>query len=144
MAEPESTTQQSANTLPRRILIVDDDSETRRLYRFLFVGGGFSVEEAEDGLTALRKLAEQHIPLVVTDMNMPQMDGLELIRAIRSDYPGTFLILVTAFGTREVEQLARSVGADDYLAKPFDFEELERRVHAFFQMPQPTSQFPRG
>src|SRR3712207_885887 len=80
-------------TRPKRILIVDDDPETRRLYRFLFTTSGLSVEEAEDGLGALRKLKEQPIPLVITDLNMPQMDGIELIRSIRTDFPDIYLIL---------------------------------------------------
>jgi two-component system, chemotaxis family, chemotaxis protein CheY len=131
------------NTTPKRMLIVDDDSETRRLYRFLFSSSGYSVEEAEDGIAALHKLAEQpNIPLVITDMNMPQMDGIELIKAIRASYPNTYLILVTAFGTTEMAKAAHKAGANEYLAKPFDFEELERRVHTFFQLPQQPSQLP--
>jgi len=66
-------------------------------------------------------------------MNMPRMDGMELIQAIRRDYGDIHVILITAFGTPDTEKQARRIGANDYLAKPFDFEELERRVRAFYE-----------
>ena len=66
-------------------------------------------------------------------MNMPRMDGMDLIRAIRRDYNDIYVILITAFGTPDTEKQAMRIGANDYLAKPFDFEELERRVRSFFQ-----------
>jgi two-component system chemotaxis response regulator CheY len=64
---------------------------------------------------------------------MPRMDGMDLIRAIRRDYNDIYVILITAFGTPDTEKQAMRIGANDYLAKPFDFEELERRVRSFFQ-----------
>lgn len=64
---------------------------------------------------------------------MPRMDGMELIRHIRRDYPELRVILITAFGTPETEKQARKIGANDYLAKPFDFEELEERVRRLFE-----------
>jgi two-component system chemotaxis response regulator CheY len=115
------------------VLIVEDDSATRRLYRFLLANGGYVVIEAEDGVAALEQMTKHHCDLVITDMNMPRMDGMELIRTIRQDYPSVYVILITAFGTPDTEKQAKKIGANDYLAKPFDFEELERRVRTFFQ-----------
>ncbi|MBK9710982.1 MAG: response regulator [Kouleothrix sp.] len=115
------------------VLIVEDDAATRRLYKFMLTNGGYPVLEAEDGVMALEQLAQHHCDLVITDMNMPRMDGMELIQAIRRDYNNVYVILITAFGTPDTEKQARRIGANDYLAKPFDFEELERRVRAFFQ-----------
>jgi two-component system chemotaxis response regulator CheY len=115
------------------VLIVEDDSATRRLYRFLLSNGGYVVLEAEDGVAALEQIASKQCDLVITDMNMPRMDGMELIRNIRRDYPDTYVILITAFGTPDTQKQAIKIGANDYLAKPFDFEELERRVRHFFQ-----------
>jgi len=114
------------------VLIVEDDAATRRLYKFLLTNGGYVVLEAEDGVVALEQLARHPCDLVITDMNMPRMDGMDLIRAIRRDHGDTYVIMITAFGTPETEKQAMRAGANDYLAKPFDFEELERRVHAFF------------
>lgn len=115
------------------VLIVDDDVATRRLYSFLLNNGGYTVVEAEDGVEALEKLQLVPCSLVITDMNMPRMDGMELIKAIRRDHPQLQVILITAFGTPETEKQARKIGATDYLAKPFDFEELEQRVHRLHQ-----------
>ena len=116
-----------------RVLIVEDDAATRRLYRFLLANGGYVVLEAEDGVAALEQMTQQPCDLVITDMNMPRMDGMELIRAIRQQYPDVYVILVTAFGTPDTEKQAKKIGANDYLAKPFDFDELERRVRHFFE-----------
>lgn len=115
------------------VLIVEDDAATRRLYKFMLTNGGYPVIEAEDGVAALEQLAKHHCELVITDMNMPRMDGMELIQSIRRDYSDMYVILITAFGTPDTEKQARRIGANDYLAKPFDFEELERRVRAFFE-----------
>jgi two-component system chemotaxis response regulator CheY len=115
------------------VLIVEDDAATRRLYKFLLTNGGYAVLEAEDGVIALEQLARNHCDLVITDMNMPRMDGMELIQAIRRDYSSIYVIMITAFGTPDTEKQALRMGANDYLAKPFDFEELERRVRMFFE-----------
>jgi two-component system, chemotaxis family, chemotaxis protein CheY len=115
------------------VLIVEDDAATRRLYKFLLTNGGYTVLEAEDGVMALEQLERHHCDLVITDMNMPRMDGMELIQAIRRDYASIYVIMITAFGTPDTEKQALRIGANDYLAKPFDFEELERRVRMFFE-----------
>jgi two-component system, chemotaxis family, chemotaxis protein CheY len=115
------------------VLIVEDDAATRRLYKFLLTNGGYAVLEAEDGVMALDQLSRSHCDLVITDMNMPRMDGMELIQAIRRDYSSVYVIMITAFGTPDTEKQALRMGANDYLAKPFDFEELERRVRMFFE-----------
>lgn len=123
----------AANGHTPNVLIVEDDAATRRLYKFMLTNGGYPVIEAEDGVAALEQLAKHPCELVITDMNMPRMDGMELIQSIRRDYPDMYVILITAFGTPDTEKQARRIGANDYLAKPFDFEELERRVRAFFE-----------
>jgi two-component system chemotaxis response regulator CheY len=115
------------------VLIVEDDSATRRLYRFLLSNGGYIVLEAEDGVAALEQLARHQCDMVITDMNMPRMDGMELIRNIKRDRPEIHVILITAFGTPDTQKQAMKMGANDYLAKPFDFEELERRVRNYFE-----------
>ena len=126
-------TNPTANDGSPSVLIVEDDAATRRLYKFMLTNGGYPVLEAEDGIAALEQLATHHFDLVITDMNMPRMDGMELIQAIRRDYSDIHVILITAFGTPDTEKQARRIGANDYLAKPFDFEELERRVRAFYE-----------
>jgi two-component system chemotaxis response regulator CheY len=125
-------TPQNGSAAPT-VLIVEDDAATRRLYKFLLTNGGYLVLEAEDGLAAVELLAQNHCSLVITDMNMPRMDGMELIKHIRSVYGDLYVILITAFGTPDTEKNALRIGANDYLSKPFEFEELEGRVRAFFQ-----------
>ena len=89
------------------VLIVEDDAATRRLYKFMLTNGGYPVLEAEDGVTALEQLAKHPCDLVITDMNMPRMDGMELIQAIRRDHNDVYVILITAFGTPDTEKQAR-------------------------------------
>jgi two-component system, chemotaxis family, chemotaxis protein CheY len=127
------TNRATTNDGAPNVLIVEDDAATRRLYKFMLTNGGYPVIEAEDGVAALEQLAQHHCDLVITDMNMPRMDGMELIQAIRRDHNDVYVILITAFGTPDTEKHARRIGANDYLAKPFDFEELERRVRMFFE-----------
>lgn len=117
---------------PPTVLVVEDDPATRRLYKFLLGNGGYAVVEADDGVVALEQLSSQRCDMVITDMNMPRMNGMELIKVIRREYPGTYVIMITAFGTPDTEKQALRVGANDYLAKPFEFDELQRRVQLFF------------
>lgn len=114
------------------VMIVEDDAATRRLYRFLLANSGYTVIEAEDGVMALEQLDATPCSLVITDMNMPRMNGMELARAIRQREPSIYIIMVTAFGTPDTEKQAFKAGVNDYLTKPFDFEELEERVRKFF------------
>ena len=118
---------------PFAVLVVEDDLATRRLYTFLLTNAGYLVLEAGDGVAALEQLARNRCDLVITDMNMPRMDGMELIQAIRRDYAHIYVILITAYGTPDFGKQALRSGANDYLAKPFEFEELERRVRVFFE-----------
>lgn len=124
------------------VMIVEDDASTRRLYRFLLANSGYVVVEAEDGQAALEKFTTRPCDVVITDMNMPRMSGMDLVRALRENYPTVHVIMITAFGTPDIEKQAWRAGVNDYLTKPFDFEELERRVQQFFEQrngPPPVS-----
>lgn len=115
------------------VMIVEDDAATRRLYRFLLANSGYTVLEAEDGVMALERLHDQHCQLIITDMNMPRMGGMDLVRSVRQSHPEMYIIMVTAFGTPDTEKQAYRAGVNEYLTKPFDFEELEERVRIFFK-----------
>lgn len=127
--------------MPATVMIVEDDAATRRLYRFLLANSGYNVVEAEDGVVALERLATHPSELIVTDMNMPRMNGMELVRSVRQTHPDVYVIMVTAFGTPDTEKQAYRAGVNEYLMKPFDFEELEERVRSFFKnrTPSPSS-----
>lgn len=131
--------QPSANGNLPNILLVEDDHATRRLYSHLLSISGYNVIEAEDGMVALEQLAKHECRLVVTDLNMPRMDGLELIAQIRSKYPDTYVILMTAYGTLETKKRAQNIGANDYLEKPFEFEDLETRIKSVLQARSATA-----
>ncbi|WP_298816167.1 response regulator [Chloroflexus sp.] len=114
------------------IMVVEDESATRRLYRFLLQNSGYNVVEAEDGVDALEKLMVHKCDLIITDMNMPRMDGLDLVRTLRQNQSQVYVIMVTAFGTPDTEKKAFRAGVNEYLTKPFDFDELERRLQKYF------------
>jgi len=114
------------------VMVVEDDPATRRLYRFLLSNSGYVVVEAEDGIAALERLATQSCDVIITDMNMPRMSGIDLVRTLRQNNSPIHVIMVTAFGTPETEKHAFRAGVNEYITKPFDFEELERRVQAYF------------
>lgn len=114
------------------VMIVEDDPATRRLYRFLLTNSGFTVVEAEDGVAALERFAVQPADVIITDMNMPRMGGIDLVRTLRQNSSDVYVIMVTAFGTPDTEKHAFRAGVNEYLTKPFDFEELERRVQNYF------------
>ncbi len=118
--------------MPPTIMVVEDEVATRRLYRFLLRNSGYNVIEAEDGIDALERLATQECDVIITDMNMPRMGGIELVRTLRQNQSQVYIIMVTAFGTPDTEKNALRAGANEYITKPFDFDELERRLQNYF------------
>jgi two-component system chemotaxis response regulator CheY len=119
--------------VPPTVMIVEDDAATRRLYRFLLSNSGYTVIEAEDGAAALERLQTVPCEVIITDMNMPRMGGIDMVRTLRQTNSVVHVIMVTAFGTPDTEKNAFRAGVNEYLTKPFDFEDLERRVQEFFE-----------
>ncbi|MDX1764507.1 MAG: response regulator [bacterium] len=116
--------------MKEKILIVDDDTITRKFVSFILRASGFEVTCACDGLEALEMLALGTVDLVVTDLNMPKMDGLELIRNIRDDhrYATLPVIMLTTEGDAEARQAAAAAGVSGYLVKPVSGEELAEKI----------------
>jgi DNA-binding NtrC family response regulator len=110
--------------IPERILVVDDDDNLRWVLKTQLQDIGYLVSEAADGEQALAAIAKEPPALVLTDLKMPGLSGLELLARIRSEYPEVPAVIITAFGTIQSAVQAMRVGAYDYLTKPFDFEEL--------------------
>ncbi len=105
----------------KTILIVDDSSGVRKFVMFSLKNHGYRVVEAEDGQDALEKLSDEHADLIITDLNMPHMDGFSLIKTLRQSEEFTrtpIIILTTEEGAREREQ-GISAGANAYMVKPF-------------------------
>jgi CheY-like chemotaxis protein len=113
-----------------KILIVDDDKTTRKLLSLYLKGSGFEVVTAENGLNALEKLGSETVQLVLTDLNMPFMDGIEFLKAMKSN-PGTSHIpalMLTTETDEEERQRAISAGADGYLTKPATAEVVAAKI----------------
>ena len=108
-----------------KILVVDDEAPVRDIIRKgLSQMGGFSVEAAQSGPEAIEKIEKDVFDLVLTDLKMPEMDGLQLLRTIKGTRPEVMVILMTAYGTIETAVEAMRIGANDYITKPIDLNEL--------------------
>ncbi len=107
-----------------RLLVVDDDESLRWVTKVQLEQRGYAVSAAADGTQALELLQQTGADLVITDLMMPGMSGLDLLRAIRSEYPDLAVIVVTAFGTVETAVEAMKAGAYDYITKPVNIDEL--------------------
>ena len=108
----------------KQILVVDDEANLRRVLAAQLTRDGYEVHVAEDGEAGLALLRENHIDLVITDLRMPKIDGMDLLRAALRDDPARPVLMMTAHGTVETAVEALKTGAFDYLTKPFDQEEV--------------------
>ena len=115
-----------------KILIAEDDPVSRRLLESYLTRWGHEVAVTEDGAEAWRAFEAQHFPIVISDWVMPEVDGLELIRRVRSHpRPGyVYTILLTAKSQKEDIVQGMESGADDFVTKPFDRDELRVRLRA--------------
>ncbi|HXV17907.1 MAG TPA: response regulator [Gemmatimonadaceae bacterium] len=116
----------------RSVLVVDDDPNLRLLVKAALARSSFLMDEAEDGVEALKRL-DSHIPdLLLLDVNMPKMDGIAVLRKLRSETPTRDIpvILLTAQGDEKSVAAGFEAGATDYLVKPFTVPQLTARVRA--------------
>ena len=113
----------------KRVLVVDDERQITRMLRTALQSTGYAVDTAADGAEALRLFQAQPPDLVITDLAMPEMDGLELTRAIRK-VAQTPIIVLSVRDADAMKVAALDGGADDYLTKPFSMAELQARVRA--------------
>jgi two-component system response regulator MprA len=122
-----------------RILVVDDDPQIRETLKRYLTYEGYRVDLAEDGRQALTGMASDPADLVVLDVGLPDLDGLEVCRRIREadDVP---IIMLTARGTLDDKVDGLDSGADDYITKPFEPEELTARIRALLRRKTPHSQ----
>jgi nitrogen regulation protein NR(I) len=108
----------------KQILVVDDEANLRRVLSAQLGRDGYEVHTAEDGEAALAFLKEHHIDLVITDLRMPKVDGMDLLRAALRDDPSRPVVMLTAHGTVDNAVEALKTGAFDYMTKPFDQNEV--------------------
>jgi two-component system, OmpR family, KDP operon response regulator KdpE len=125
-----------------RILIVDDDPQIRRVLKVTLTGQGFEVDDAKNGEEALEKLRAARADLVLLDVNMPGMSGIDTCRAIRSGSE-VAIIMLTVRDDEAATVEALDAGADDYVTKPFKPSELSARIRAALRR-APGGQGPSG
>ncbi|MFE2478549.1 response regulator transcription factor [Streptomyces sp. NRRL F-2747] len=118
---------------PHRILVVDDEPAVREALRRSLAFEGYAVQTAVDGLDALEKAAAHDPGLIVLDIQMPRMDGLTAARRLRASGSTTPILMLTARDTVGDRVTGLDAGADDYLVKPFELDELFARVRALLR-----------
>ena len=112
-----------------KILVVDDDAEVRMATRDFLASKGHDVTLAEDGVQALKLLATVKPDVVLLDVAMPEMDGMEALRRIVASYPNLPVIMVTANADIEITSKVLQLGAADYVPKPFDLDYLDQAIN---------------
>jgi two-component system response regulator PilR (NtrC family) len=111
-----------------RILVVDDEESIREFLEIMLKKEGYEVTCAEDGAKAKDLLIKKNFNMIISDLQMPNMTGLELLKHVRETYPDTVFMMITAFGTTETAVEAMKMGAYDYLTKPFKIDEVRLNI----------------
>lgn len=119
--------------MQKRLLVVDDDNEIRELLEFDLAQSGYQIDTAADGVEGLNKALNSHYDLVLLDVMMPKMNGYDVCKNIRKSKPETPVLLLTAKGTINDKTTGFDSGADDYIVKPFDIQEVLLRVRALLR-----------
>jgi len=118
------------NSLPVRVLVVDNDAAMRHALRSSLAANGYAVEEARTGEEAIQAAGERQFSLVLLDVEMPGMGGIEACRRLRSMVPSAGIVMITVCDREEDKIQALEAGADDYVTKPFSVRELLARLRA--------------
>ncbi len=118
----------------KKILVVDDEENVRVVLAKLLTHEGYEVSTAPNGLVALNFIRGCTVDLIITDLNMPEMDGMTFIREVNRDYPGSNVIIVTAYGEVESFLEAMTLGAFEYINKPLKYDELKKVIDKIFKV----------
>lgn len=111
-----------------RILVVDDEESIREFLEIMLKKEGYEITLAEDGQKAKDLLAKKSFDMIISDLQMPHVTGIELLKHVKESYPDTVFMLITAFGTTETAVEAMKMGAYDYLTKPFKIDEVRLNI----------------
>ena len=124
------------------VLIMDDNPTNLKLLRIILEQEGYEVTTADDAEEALRRLAHAKPRMILMDIQLPGIDGLELTRRLKADpeYAGTVIIALTAYAMKGDEEKARAAGCDGYITKPIDAEQLPRTLEAYLAQGPPAAE----
>lgn len=111
-----------------RILVVDDEESIREFLEIMLKKEGYEITLAEDGQKAIDILTKKSFDMIISDLQMPNVTGIELLRHVKESYPDIVFMLITAFGTTETAVEAMKLGAYDYLTKPFKIDEVRMNI----------------
>src|SRR5438067_4689391 len=117
----------------RSILVADDDASIRSLLKQLLSDEGYSVAEAATGSEVVENVKAQSPDLVIMDVRMPELDGIEALQKVKTSSPGTAVLIMTAFGSSNAAIKAMELGAFDYITKPFELDKISHTVKRAFQ-----------
>ena len=118
----------------KRILIVDDEENARVALSKILTREGFDVSSAGNGLEALNFLRNRDVELIITDINMPEMNGLTFLREFNRSHPHGNVIMITAYGEVESYLEAMNLGAFEYINKPIKYDELKKVIDKIFKI----------
>ena len=119
--------------MSRTILAVDDSATVRKFVSVALSMQGFGVVTACDGMDALERLPNQHVDLIITDLNMPNMDGFEFIKALRENptYKHLPVIILTSLTDEDSKDRGAGLGVNSYIVKPFSLEKIQYEVSKY-------------
>src|SRR6266508_4429057 len=117
----------------RTILVADDDASIRSLLQQLLADEGYAVLEAATGTEVVEQVSQANPDLVIMDVRMPELDGIEALQKVKGTAPKTSVLIMTAFGTSNAAIKAMELGAFDYVTKPFELEKISHTIKRAFE-----------
>jgi len=111
-----------------RLLVVDDEESIREFLEIMLRKEGYDIVCAKDGQEAIDVLKKKSFDMVISDLQMPNVNGMELLKFVKTDYPEMTFMMITAFGTTETAVEAMKMGAYDYITKPFKIDEVRINI----------------
>ena len=118
----------------KRILIVDDEENARVALSKILAHDGYDVSSAGNGFEALNFLRDREVELIITDINMPEMNGLTFLRELNRNHPQSNVIMITAYGEVESYLEAMNLGAFEYINKPVRYDDLKKVINKIFKV----------
>jgi PAS domain S-box-containing protein len=116
-----------------KLLIVDDEADIALILKLQLEDTGYKTVRARDGIEALEHIGKEKFALILLDIKMPRMDGMQVLERVRQDYPDTGVVMMTAHGSEDIAVEAMKKGAIDYIAKPFSTDDLVKKVERAIQ-----------